>query len=69
MKEKLLEKLEIQIHNVIMETAREPRIIVMHPQTWQDLTQEVTEAIDPNMRYRGIKVLRSSDLGEGEFQM
>jgi hypothetical protein len=28
------DKLENKIHNVIMETAREPKLIVMHPQTW-----------------------------------
>lgn len=70
------DKLENQIHNLIVETAREPRIIVMHPQTWVDLVKEVTRkdgmAInrhDPNMKYRGIKVLRSLDLLEGEFEM
>jgi len=70
------DKLENQIHNVIMETARVPKLIVMHPQTWVDLSKEVTEKDgmtinrhDPNMKYRGIKVLRSLDLLEGEFEM
>jgi len=70
------DKLENQIHNVIMERAREPKIIVMHPQTWVDLAKEVTgkdgmtiNRCDPNMKYRGIKVLRSLDLLEGEFEM
>ena len=70
------DKLENQIHNVIMETAREPKLIVMHPQTWVDLAKEVTgkdgltiNRCDPNMKYRGIKVLRSLDLLEGEFEM
>ena len=70
------DKLENQIYNVIMETAREPRLIVMHPQTWVDLVKEVTgkdgmaiNRHDPNMKYRGIKVLRSLDLLEGEFEM
>jgi hypothetical protein len=59
-----------------METAREPKIIVMHPQTWQDLVKEVTgkdgmaiNRYDPDMRYRGIKVLMSLDLLQGEFEM
>jgi hypothetical protein len=59
-----------------METAREPKFIVMHPQTWVDLVKEVTgkdgmviNKYDPNMKYRGIKVLRSLDLLEGEFEM
>lgn len=70
------DKLENQIHNVIMETAREPRLIVMHPQTWVDLVKEVIckdgmaiNRYDQNMKYRGIKVLRSLDLLEGEFEM
>lgn len=70
------DKLENQIHNVIMETAREPKLIVMHPQTWVDLVKEVISKdgmainrYDPNMKYRGIKVLRSLDLLEGEFEM
>jgi len=59
-----------------METAREPKLIVMHPQTWVDLAKEVTgkdgmtiNRCDPNMKYKGIKVLRSLDLLEGEFEM
>lgn len=70
------DKLENQIHNVIMETAREPRLIVMHPQTWIDLAKEVTgkdsmaiNRHDPNIKYRGIRVFRSLDLLEGEFEM
>lgn len=70
------DKLENQIHNVIMETAREPKLIVMHPQTWADLAKEVIgkdgmaiNRYDPNMKYRGIKVLRSLDLLEGEFEI
>ena len=69
-------KLENKILNVIMETARNPKIIVMHPKTWEDLAKEVTgkdgmaiNRHDPNMKYRGIKVLRSLDLLEGEFEM
>lgn len=70
------DKLENQIHNVIMETAREPKLIVMHPLTWENLAKEVIgkdgmtiNKYDPNMKYRGIKVLRSLDLLEGEFSM
>lgn len=70
------DKLENQIHNYIMGTGREPKVIVMHPQTWQDLAKEVTgkdgmaiNRHDPNMKYAGIKVLRSLDLLEGEFEM
>ena len=70
------DKLENQIYNLIMETSRQPNIIVMHPQTWVDLVREVTgkdgmeiNRLNPNKKYRGIKVLRSLDLLEGEFEM
>ena len=63
-------KLENQLRNLIRETGRDPKIIVMHPQTWIDLAKEVNDKFgmainryDPNLRYRGIKVLRSWDLG------
>ena len=72
----LQDKLEKQIYNVVMETAREPKHIIMHPQTWADLVEEVIGkygmAINiyaSNREYRGIKVLRSLDLLEGEFEM
>ena len=67
-------KLENQIHKVIMETAKEPKVIVMHPKTWIDLAKEVEgkhgvsiNRYKINMKYRGIKVLRSFDLLKGEF--
>jgi hypothetical protein len=70
------DKLENQIHKIILETAKKPKLIVMHPQTWEDLAKEVTgkdgmaiNRYDPNISYRGIKVLRSLDLLEGEFEM
>jgi hypothetical protein len=70
------DKLNNQIYNVIKKTAIEPRVIVMHPQTWVDIAKEITgidiaiNRHDPNiMRYRGIKVIRSLDLLEGEFEM
>ena len=70
------DKLDNQIHNVIMETTRDPKVIVMHPQTWDDLVKEVTGKdgmaiyrYDSNMKYKGIKVLRSLDLLEGEFEI
>lgn len=68
------DKLEYQIHNHVMETAKEPKFIVMHPQTWANLVEEVISkdgmAIDryyPNMKYRGIKVFRSLDLPINDF--
>jgi len=67
-------KLENKIHNLIMVKLREPKIIIMHPKTWQDLVKEVTgsylmaiNVYDGDMKYKGIKVLRSLDLFENEF--
>ncbi len=72
----LANKLEDQIHHVIAETGREPSAIVMHPQTWLDLVREggghealAINMYCPSMKYRGIKVLRSLDLLEGEFEI
>jgi hypothetical protein len=70
------DKLENQIHKVIVETGRVPKLIVMHPQTWVDLAKEITgkdgmtiSKYDPHMKYRGIKVLRSLDLLKGKFEV
>lgn len=69
-------KLENQIHDKIMETRREPNLIVMHPETWIDLVKEIfgkngmeVNRQDQNMKYKGIKVLRSLDVNEGGFEM
>jgi hypothetical protein len=47
----------------------------MHPKTWVDLTREilggdgcVVNPHDPNMAYKGIKILRSLDVKELEFE-
>ena len=70
------DKLDHQIDDVMIERAREPMIIVMHPQTWVNLVEEVISEnstainkLSPGMLYRGIKVFRSLDLLEGEFEM
>lgn len=70
------EKLENQVQVLFMETGMEPKIIVMHPVTWEYLVTEVIEKFsmnissgDQNMKYRGCKVLRSLDLKEGEYEI
>jgi hypothetical protein len=67
--------LEKKIHDVILETARSPKLIIMHPKTWTDLTREIlgrdgcaVNPHDPNMAYKGIKILRSLDVKELEFE-
>ena len=68
------DKLEDQIFDVIHETYREPRVIVMHHKTWFDLMKEVIGKNDmsinrysSDMKYKGIKILRSEDVLENEF--
>jgi len=76
-KTKMLQaKLEHQLRNTVRETSREPNLIVMHPLTWTYLIHEVTLHMrlgvymqDSNLMYRGIKVRRSLDMNEGEFEM
>ena len=70
------DKLENQISDVVIQGRRDPKFIVMHPQTWVDLVKEMSgiDGIGLNlytsgMKYKGIKVLRSFDLLEGEFEM
>jgi len=53
------------------QTCRECDLIVMHPKTWQHLFKEVVDADsmaiyqhEPNLKYKGIRVLRSLDLEE-----
>jgi len=70
------DKLENQILNAMMDASREPKVIVMHPKTWEDLVEEIIgkdgmdiNRCDHNLNYRGIKVFRSLDLLEGEFEV
>ena len=72
----LQEKLEHQLRHSVMETPIEPNLIVMHPLTWILLVHEVASRMklgvylqDSNLMYRGIKVRRSLDVNEGEFEM
>jgi len=51
-------------------------VIVMHPQTWDDLTKEViaNDGMEisrhySSLWYRGIRVLRSFDMAEGLFEV
>jgi len=72
----LQEKLENQLRNTVRETCKEPNLIVMHPLTWTYLIHEVYLHMrlgvymqDSDLMYRGIKVRRSLDMNEGEFEM
>ena len=69
-------KLNNEIHARISLTYRACSLIVMHPKTWQDLLEECLASdsmaifkFNPNMIYKGVKVLRSLDMTEGEFEV
>lgn len=72
------DNLDNEIYTLYEQTGKEVSLIVMHPQTWIDLTKEVFENISlainpynpfPPLEYRGIRVLRSFDMEEGEFEV
>ena len=76
MNETLKDKLNQQLFFHFNETIREPTLIVMHPQTWVNLCDNVwrdesmaIHRYDPSLKYKGIKVLRSLDLLEGMFEV
>jgi len=75
-KELLQQKLDEKISEAIINTYGEPKLIIMHPKTWFDLTNEVIGKseigiLDYNlpMKYKGITVLRSLDVLKGEFKI
>jgi len=69
-------KLEALITIHISKNYRGASVIIMHPMTWKDLTRHIfitdSVAIDTSpikLKYRSIKVLRSLDVAEGEFEV
>lgn len=71
-----MEHLENEIADFIMVNRVEPKVIIMHPNTWINLFNYVMvndgieiEKYNPTLNYRGIKVIRSLDLLEGELQL
>ena len=71
----LREKLENQIYVFISYKGIDPNVIIMHPKTWEQLCTQVWESshceiyINNELRYSGIKVFRSFDILEGEFEV
>ena len=67
-----LSKLVKVIDNAIEEKGMEPSVIVMHPDTWGLLIEEVTgkkiETFSP-LSFKGIRVYRSEDVKKGDFKM
>lgn len=76
-------KLRSKIFEYISKFGREPNLIVMHPKTWDDIFREVMQISIAhsgeylnassnsisNLLYQGIKIVRSSDVSEGFFEM
>ena len=78
----LYNKLQNVLNEYLCTNNKKPNIIVMHPNTWENLLKELkTEFLflgdTSNMfttklkyvKFEGIRVLRSFDLKEGEFKM
>jgi hypothetical protein len=70
------DNLENEIYAHISQTGKDISLIVMHPQTWINLTKEVFQIdsmeiyrYDPSLRYKGIRVLRSLDMVDGLFEI
>ncbi len=68
--------LEIAIYSHISKTGKEPSLIVMHPVTWIGLCEIffgmdsiISKEMQSSLKYRGIKVLRSLDITQGEFEV
>ena len=70
------DNLENEMYAHISQTCKDVNLIVMHPQTWQNLCKEVwsneSMAIykhDASLKYKGIRVLRSLDMVDGLFEV
>jgi hypothetical protein len=71
-----LDNLNNTIYNEIIQTGRDVSLIVMHPNTFENLKKEVLEnnlnvlnafLAEDKIRYKGIMVYRSSDVEENIF--
>jgi hypothetical protein len=75
--EMIQDNLENEMYAHISQTGKYINLIVMHPQTWKDLKEEVfssdtnmtIDRHDLSLKYRGIRVLRSLDMVEGLFEV
>jgi len=61
-------KLEKQLYSRINETGEIPTLIVMHPHTWYEMKISDFDSFD-RVFYKGVKVLRSSDVPVGLFEV
>lgn len=72
--------LKDKLNNLIFiktgETGRTPNLIVMNPDTWQNILREVISCdsveIEKNnflLKYKGIKVFRSQDISKDIFEL
>lgn len=68
------DNLENEIYSHISQNVKYPTLIIMHPQTWINLTKEVFDSGDTSinmhdllLKYKGVRVLRSFDMIDGVF--
>ena len=70
---KLQTLLEEAIYNHLSGKKYEPTLIVVHPRTYRELVAEINQILSfhlgDNLKYRGIKVLRSHDVEENKFEI
>jgi hypothetical protein len=71
-----LSTLDNVIYNWAIDNHREPKHIIVHPNTWQYIGSQM--GINPSMflhdfttnnKYRGYKVIRSFDVDEDKFEI
>ena len=74
--ENLVYKLESEIQDYIVNNSWEVKLIIMHPKTWQNLKEEIFIGVfdlinrhSTDLKYRGIRVIRSYDIEEGVFEL
>lgn len=68
--------LDKEIYAKVAQSGTDCTLIIMHPNTWQDLYKEVLNSDslaiyrhEPSLKYKGIRVLRSLDIVEGLFKV
>lgn len=65
--------LDNTIHHWVIDNHREPKHIVMHPNTWQYLSSELgmrsNHSLVVHNKYKGYKVFKSFDIEENNFEI
>lgn len=73
--ETLLLKLEREFYSHFDKTSLQPTLIVMHPETHYELTNEIRDDYmktyngELPLKYRGVQIFRSSDIEKGVIKI